>query len=75
MNDPTSPLASFLARAERLLERIEPLGSEFDPTWHEAVMHEAADEDQEGIVVVDVMRAGYAWQGRVVRPAMVKVKG
>ena len=25
MNDPTSPLASFLARAERLLERIEPL--------------------------------------------------
>ena len=30
---------------------------------------------QEVTLVSDVMRAGYAWQGRVIRPAMVKVKG
>ncbi|WP_421118206.1 nucleotide exchange factor GrpE [Aquihabitans daechungensis] len=60
---------------KRGLERINPVGSEFDPTWHEAVMHEPADEGQEATLVSDVMRAGYAWQGRVVRPAMVKVKG
>jgi molecular chaperone GrpE (heat shock protein) len=26
-------------------------------------------------VVVEVMRAGYRWKGRVVRPALVKVRG
>jgi molecular chaperone GrpE len=60
---------------KRGLERIDPAGREFDPNAHEAVMHEPADEGQETTVVSDVMRAGYAWQGRVVRPAMVKVKG
>lgn len=57
------------------LERIDPDGHEFDPTRHEAVMHEPAADDDEGTVVSDVMRAGYAWKGRVVRPAMVKVRG
>jgi molecular chaperone GrpE len=60
---------------KRGLERIDPLGSEFDPNLHEAVMHEPADDGQETTSVSDVMRPGYAWQGRVVRPAMVKVKG
>lgn len=60
---------------KRGLERIEPLGSEFDPNRHEAVLHEPAQEGQDSIIVSDVMRAGYAWQGRVVRPAMVKVQG
>lgn len=57
------------------LERIDPLEEEFDPNRHEAVMHEAAGEGDEGTVVSDVMRPGYAWKGRVVRPAMVKVRG
>ncbi len=60
---------------KRGLERIDPMGDEFDPTWHEAVMHEPAYEDQDATVVSDVLRPGYAWQGRVIRPAMVKVKG
>ena len=60
---------------KRGLERIDPVGSAFDPNSHEAVMHEPGDEGQEVTLVSDVMRAGYAWQGRVVRPAMVKVKG
>lgn len=60
---------------KRGLERIDPMGDEFDPTWHEAVMHEPAYEEQDATVVSDVLRPGYAWQGRVIRPAMVKVKG
>lgn len=57
------------------LERIDPAGEAFDPNRHEAVMHEPAADDDEGTVVSDVMRAGYGWKGRVVRPAMVKVRG
>lgn len=57
------------------LERIDPAGQEFDPNRHEAVMHEPAGEGDDGTVVSDVMRAGFAWNGRVVRPAMVKVRG
>src|SRR3954451_13128993 len=62
----------FDALSKEGLERIDPSGQPFDPTEHEAVMH----EDGEGAAeVVDVMRAGYRWKGRVIRPAMVKVKG
>lgn len=57
------------------LERLSPSGEEFDPNRHEAVMHEPAHDGDEGTVVSDVMRAGYVWNGRVVRPAMVKVRG
>jgi molecular chaperone GrpE len=55
------------------LERIDPAGQAFDPTEHDAVMHEAGEGD--GPVVSEVLRAGYRWRGRVVRPAMVKVTG
>jgi len=57
------------------LERIDPAGAAFDPNKHEAVMHEPADDDSHETVVADVMRPGYAWKGRLLRPAMVKVKG
>jgi molecular chaperone GrpE len=54
------------------LERIDPDGGPFDPTHHDAVAHEPGDGDQQ---VVEVLRAGYRWKGRVLRPAMVKVRG
>lgn len=57
------------------LERIDPTGEAFDPTRHEAVMHEPGDDGDDGTVVSDVMRPGYGWKGLVVRPAMVKVRG
>ncbi len=59
------------------LERIDPGGDVFDPTRHEAVMHEppGPDDDPALSVVSDVLRIGYAWKGRVVRAAMVKVRG
>ena len=59
------------------LARIVSDGAPFDPTVHEAVAHEPADDDsdQAGEVVSETMRAGYTWQGALLRPAMVKVKG
>ena len=47
----------------------------FDPGFHEAVMSEETGTDgQSAPVVADVLRTGYAWNGRVLRPAMVKVR-
>lgn len=56
------------------LSRIEPQGQPFDPNEHEAVMHEASDEGGTP-EVLEVLRAGWKWKGRVLRAAMVKVKG
>ena len=59
------------------LERIDANGAEFDPNLHEAVVHEAAsgEGDGGGPVVSEVLRTGYVFKGRVLRPAMVKVSG
>ncbi|HEX2119384.1 MAG TPA: nucleotide exchange factor GrpE, partial [Acidimicrobiales bacterium] len=54
------------------LERIDPVGEEFDPNEADAVAHEDGDG---GPVVAEVLRPGYRWKGRVLRPAIVKVKG
>jgi molecular chaperone GrpE len=54
------------------LERIDPAGEIFDPNEADAVAHEAGDG---GPVVAEVLRPGYRWKGRVLRPAMVKVRG
>ena len=54
------------------LERIDPAGKPFDPNEADAVAHEEGDG---GPVVAEVLRPGYRWKGRVIRPAMVKVKG
>jgi molecular chaperone GrpE len=56
------------------LERIDPQGQPFDPKEHDAVMHEPGGEGGRP-EVTEVLRAGYRWRGRVLRPAMVKVKG
>lgn len=56
------------------LERIDPAGAAFDPTEHDAVMHEPGEGEGES-TVSEVLRAGYRWRGRVLRPAMVKVTG
>jgi molecular chaperone GrpE len=67
----TSALSGVLEREG--LERIDPDGGPFDPTLHDAVAHEPSDDGHQE--VVEVMRAGYRWKGRVLRPAMVKVRG
>ena len=55
------------------LSVIRPLGEPFDPNRHEAVIHEEGDGD--GPHVAEVLRTGYTWKGKVLRPAMVKVRG
>ena len=57
------------------LDVIDTDGVAFDPNLHEAVMHEEGDDDQREPIVADTMRTGYTWKGKVLRPAMVKVKG
>ena len=44
----------------------------FDPNLAEAVLHEPGDGEP---VVAEVLRSGYTWKGKVLRPAMVKVRG
>ena len=66
--------ALFDALEREGLERIDPAGGAFDPTMHDAVAHEPGDGSSEP-EVCEVMRAGYRWKGRVLRPAMVKVRG
>lgn len=62
------------ALSESGLERLDPAGQPFDPNEHDAVLHEEGG-DAPAPEVIEVLRAGYRWKGRVLRPAMVKVKG
>ena len=54
------------------LVSIEAEGKPFDPERHEAVVA-VEQEGAEPGTVVDVIRKGYEFNGRVLRPAMVKV--
>jgi len=79
-------LSDTLAREG--LERIDEPGAPFDPQMHEAVDQvpategpgaagapESAPDPAAGPVVDGVLRAGYRYKGRVIRPAMVRVRG
>jgi molecular chaperone GrpE len=55
------------------LESMNLDGEPFDPNLAEAVMHEPGDGGE--AVVIEVLRSGYTWNGKVLRAAMVKVKG
>lgn len=57
------------------LELIADELEAFDPNRHEAAMTEPGDDGQDTAIVAEVLRSGYAWNGRVLRAAMVKVKG
>jgi len=52
------------------LERVDATGAEFDPNEHEAVMQDDGDGDPH---VAEILRTGYRLNGRVLRPAMVRV--
>ena len=57
---------------KRGVRPIEALGSDFDPNFHQAVIHEASDRHREGEVMQELQR-GYMLGERLLRPAMVKV--
>ena len=55
------------------LEALDLADKPFDPALADAVLHEEGDGSEP--VVLEVLRTGYRWKGRVLRAAMVKVKG
>lgn len=73
MEDVAAIHAQLLTTLEKLgLSSVVEVEVDFDPNVHEAVLHEEGDGDP---VVAEVMRTGYLWNSRVLRPAMVKVRG
>jgi molecular chaperone GrpE len=76
-HDPSDSVAQiattlFDALGKEGLTRVDALGAAFDPEVHDAVLHEEGDGPAE---VSEVLRSGWSWNGRVLRAAMVKVKG
>jgi molecular chaperone GrpE len=73
--DGVEPVWSALIGAlqKQGLEALDLLGRPFDPAVAEAVVHEPGEGGEP--VVAEVLRTGYAWKGRVLRAAMVKVRG
>jgi molecular chaperone GrpE len=51
---------------------IEALGADFDPNFHQAVIHEESAQHREGEVMEELQR-GYVVGERLLRPSMVKV--
>ena len=54
------------------VEAIEAVGKEFNPDFHNAVMH-VEDEKAGDNMVVEELQKGYTYKGFVVRHSMVKV--
>jgi molecular chaperone GrpE len=57
---------------KRGVKAIEALGADFDPNFHQAVIHEPSSQHREGEVIEELQR-GYLLGDRLLRPAMVKV--
>src|SRR5262249_32102081 len=64
---------AFLQALERHgVRRMDPLGKQFDPNLHQAVMEQENSEVPAG-TVLNVFQPGYMIEDRVLRPAMVVV--
>jgi molecular chaperone GrpE len=57
---------------KRGVKAIEVVGTDFDPRFHQAVVHEVSPDHREGEVMQELQR-GYMLGDRLLRPAMVKV--
>ena len=53
------------------LTRIQTVGQQFNPEFHEAIEHLASDKPEDEII--EEVSAGYTYEGLVLRPAKVKV--
>jgi molecular chaperone GrpE len=54
------------------VERVEPLGKPFDPHTHQAMDRTETTEHDDG-TILEVFQPAYIYNGRVLRPAMVRV--
>ena len=57
---------------KRGVTSIVALGADFDPNFHQAVIHEPSTAHREGEVIEELQR-GYMLGDKLLRPAMVKV--
>ena len=57
---------------KRGVKPIDAVGTDFDPRFHQSVIHEVSSEHREG-EVMEELRRGYMLGDRLLRPAMVKV--
>ncbi len=57
---------------KRGVRAIDAVGADFDPHYHQAVVHEPAEGRREG-EVIEEFRRGYMLGDRLLRPSMVKV--
>jgi len=53
------------------VEKIQSLGTKFNPDLHEAALREASNEE-DGTIIEEI-RPGYMLKGKVLRPSIVKV--
>jgi molecular chaperone GrpE len=84
-SDPATPLPSLregLSAVDRKLwkelqdagvERIDPVGTAFDPALHEAVSTIPAPDRSSDHVVSATFQPGYRFKGTLIRPARVQV--
>ncbi|MDA2944055.1 MAG: nucleotide exchange factor GrpE [Actinomycetota bacterium] len=72
--DEVGPLLNLLlVELKKLgLEGLDLADQPFDPEVAEAVAHEPGDGGE--VVVAEVLRSGFRWKGRTLRPAMVRTK-
>ncbi|HZY47202.1 MAG TPA: nucleotide exchange factor GrpE, partial [Candidatus Bathyarchaeia archaeon] len=73
----TQGLAMVHKRLQNLLskegvEKIQSLGSKFNPDFHEAALQVESNDEEEGTIVEEI-RQGYSIKGKVLRPSIVKV--
>lgn len=70
--DEVGPLFNLLLAElrKRGLEPMDVLDEPFDPTLADAVAHHPGDGGEPR--VAEVLRSGYTWHGRTLRPAMVR---
>ncbi|MFA5147483.1 MAG: nucleotide exchange factor GrpE [Candidatus Omnitrophota bacterium] len=54
------------------VERIKTVGEKFDPHMHEAIETEESVDKDDGTIVGE-LKPGYRLNGRLLRPAMVKI--
>lgn len=54
------------------IERIKTVGEKFDPHLHEALEMEESKDKEDGVIVAE-LKPGYRFNGRLVRPASVRI--
>ncbi len=72
--DEVGPLLNVLLSELRKqgLETLDLQDKPFDPNVADAVAHEQGEGGD--VVVAEVLRSGYTWNGRTLRPAMVRTR-